>query len=468
MIDQTRLLKALMSVIDEGIHVIDSDGVTVLYNDQAGKNDGLSPDEVIGRHLLELFPSLTPATSTLLKVLATGQPVPPREQTFANYKGQRVTTINSTLPIFHEGKLVGAIEVSKDVTRMRELSERVAGLQAELLGHRRRRGAPLGGARYTIDDLVGEHPSMATVKERALKAARTDSPVLVYGETGTGKELLVHAIHAASPRSNRPLVAQNCAALPEGLLESLLFGTTRGSFTGAEDRPGLFELADGGTLYLDEINSMQPDLQAKLLRVLQDGRIRRLGEAAERQVDVRVIAATNARLEDMIAKGTFREDLYYRLNVIPILIPPLRHRQEDIPKLVSHLIEKLNKEYGRNVRDIAPDALQVLREYHWPGNVRELENIIGRAMIAMTVTDTVIERRFLPPLGTAPVPEAREVQEGEARSAVRPLFEVVAEAEKAALLQALKETKGNKTEAARRLEIAPRTLYYKLERYGLL
>ncbi|BAD39016.1 sigma-54-dependent transcriptional regulator variant [Symbiobacterium thermophilum IAM 14863] len=343
-------------MIDEGIHVVDRNGVTVLYNQQAGQNDGLSPEEVIGRHLLEVFPSLTPATSTLLKVLATGKPIPAHEQTFANYKGQRVTTINSTLPIFHEGELVGAIEVSKDVTRVRELSERVAGLQAALLRPRSRRGAPVGGARYTFDDLVGDHPAMQRLKEQALRAAATDSPVLVYGETGTGKELLVHAIHAASPRRHRPLVAQNCAALPEGLLESLLFGTARGSFTGAEDRPGLFELADGGTLYLDEINSMQPELQAKLLRVLQDGRIRRLGEATERQVDVRIIASTNEEPAAALASGRLRSDLYYRIAVVALEMPPLRRRASDIPLLTDHFLDKHSARLGLPRRPLHPEV----------------------------------------------------------------------------------------------------------------
>ncbi|WP_374713366.1 sigma-54 interaction domain-containing protein [Symbiobacterium terraclitae] len=479
MIDQTRLLKALMSVIDEGIHVIDSDGVTVLYNEQAGRNDGLTPEEVIGRHLLDLFPSLTPETSTLLKVLATGQPVPPREQTFANYKGQRVTTINSTLPIFHEGRLVGAIEVSKDVTRVRELSERVAGLQAELLGCRRRRGAPLGGARYTIDDLVGEHPAMTAVKERALKAARTDSPVLVYGETGTGKELLVHAIHAASPRRSRPLVAQNCAALPEGLLESLLFGTARGSFTGAEDRPGLFELADGGTLYLDEINSMQPDLQAKLLRVLQDGRIRRLGDAAERQVDVRVIASTNEEPWAAVSAGRLRRDLYYRINVVTLELPPLRERRSDIPLLTEHFLAQHSARLGAQRRPLSPEVERLFQIHTWPGNVRELEHALEAALqlaggpeITLIDLPAHLQRAAAEHGLTGQAPSHPPDRPGVIP--LRPdrvdpaqLRRSLAHLERAAVQQALEEADWNLSRAARILGLPRQTLQYRIKVLGL-
>lgn len=494
MIDQTRLLKALMSVIDEGIHVVDERGVTVLYNQQAGKNDGLSPEEVIGRHLLEVFPSLTPATSTLLKVLATGEPIPAHEQTFTNYKGQRVTTVNSTLPIFHEGRLVGAIEVSKDVTQVRELSERVAGLQAALLRPRSRREAPVGGARYTIDDLIGEHPAMLRLKEQALRAAATDSPVLVYGETGTGKELLVHAIHAASSRRDRPLVAQNCAALPEGLLESLLFGTAKGSFTGAQDRPGLFELADGGTLYLDEINSMQPELQAKLLRVLQDGRLRRLGEATERQVDVRVIASTNEEPAAALASGRLRRDLYYRITVVALEIPPLRRRASDIPLLTRHFLAKHSERLGLPPRPLSQEVEAFFQRHSWPGNVRELEHAIEAALqmatgpeIRLSDLPAPLQRAAAELAGRAAAPWAAE-WEGlsgtpwateaaglaggtraaeAAREEAAELRRSLAHLERAAVQRALEETGWNVSRAARILGLPRQTLQYRMKVLGL-
>jgi len=308
---------------------------------------------------------------------------------------------------------------------------------------------------------------MQQAVQQAMRAAETPATVLLRGESGTGKELFAHAIHNASNRRHGQFIRVNCAAIADSLLESELFGYAEGAFTGARKggKRGLFEEASGGTLFLDEIGEISLSLQAKLLRVLQEKEIVRVGETRPVSVNARVIAATNANLEAMIAQGRFREDLYYRLNVLPIHIPPLRDRPEDIPALVDALIAKFNSEYGRNVTAISPEALAILRAYHWPGNVRELENIIGRAMIAMAMTDTVIEARFLPPLGTGRQPAAAPP---EPALPVGTLAEAVAAAERATLRRALEAARGNKTEAARLLGIAPRTLYYKLERYGML
>jgi len=449
------LLRTLLSVTDEGVHVVDRSGVTVLYNAHAGRSDGLAPEEVMGRHLLEVFPSLSPSTSTLLKVLATGEPIVGQEQTFTNYKGQRVSTLNSTYPIFEDGEMVGAVEISRDVTRMRELSERVAGLQAELLRKRRNRGTPAAGARYSLGDLVGEHPLMLQVKERALKAARGDSPVLVYGETGTGKELLVHAIHQASRRRKGPLVAQNCAALPEGLLESILFGTVRGSFTGAEDRPGLFELADGGTLFLDEINSMNLELQAKLLRVLQDGRVRRVGDTVERRVDVRIITSANQEPLRAVAEGKLRADLYYRINVVYLELPPLRERRSDIPLLVKHFLR------GQS-RRLSPEVEAFFASYSWPGNVRELEHAIESA-VQMATGETIT-------MADLPLHLQRAAELGlgeEAPPEPHQLRETLAALEREAVARALEESDWNLSRAARRLGLPRQTLQYRIRVLGL-
>ncbi|MFO7273575.1 MAG: sigma 54-interacting transcriptional regulator [Symbiobacteriaceae bacterium] len=450
------LLEAIFNSTQDAISVVDENGIGWMVNPAYTALTGLKPEEVIGKPAtVDIDPS---QESMHLQVLRTRQPV--RNVMLRVGPRKREVVVN-VAPILVDGKLKGSVGVIRDVSE-------IARLSAELEQHRKliRRLT----SSYTFDEIIADSPVMREAVEQARRAAATPATVLLRGESGTGKELFAHAIHNASSRRRGQFIRVNCAAIPESLLESELFGYAEGAFTGARKggKRGLFEEAHGGTLFLDEVGELPLGLQAKLLRVLQEKEIVRVGEAKPIKVDVRVIAATNAPLEEMIAKGKFREDLYYRLNVIPIVIPPLRHRQEDIPKLVAHLIEKLNKEYGRNVRDIAPDALQVLMQYHWPGNVRELENIIGRAMIAMSVTDTIIERRFLPPLGVSPASESPSAPNGQARTAVRPLFEVVAEAEKAALLQALKETNGNKTEAARRLGIAPRTLYYKLERYGLL
>lgn len=374
------LLRAILAGIEEGIHVVDTRGVTVFYNAAAAENDGLRPDEVIGRHVLEVFPSLTEQTSTLLKVLATRQPITDQQQTFTNFKGNRVTTVNSTYPVLIGGQLAGGLEVSKNITRVQELAEAVWDLRTALLQKQPGRSRAAGGALYTFADLVGEDPRFRAVVEQAARAARGASPILVGGETGTGKELLVHAIHQSSPRAGRPFIAQNCAALPEGLLEGILFGTARGGFTGAEDRPGLFELADGGTLLLDEINSMPLSLQAKLLRVLQDGRVRRLGEARERTVDVRVIAATNVDPMWAVEQGRLRRDLFHRINVVYLELPPLRERRDDIPLLCRHFIQKHRHQAGASAAELAPEVAEFFLRYAWPGNVRELEHAVEGAL----------------------------------------------------------------------------------------
>jgi arginine utilization regulatory protein len=470
LIAQEPILQALLPIVDEGIHVVDCRGVTMLYNRQAGLNEGLEPHEVIGRHLLEVFPSLKEHTSTLLKVLETGEPIVNQEQTFTNYKGLRVTTINSTWPIRDsQGALVGAAEISKDVTRVRELSEQVVDLRAELLGKRQGQAAR-NQARYTLQDLVGRHARLEAVKEHALLAARGDSPVLVYGDTGTGKELLVHGIHHASPRRNGPLVAQNCAALPEGLLESILFGTVKGSFTGAEDRPGLFELAAGGTLYLDEINSMDLSLQAKLLRVLQDGRVRRVGDARERTVDVRVVASSNENPEEAVQARHLRQDLYYRLNVVYLELPPLRERQSDIPLLTEYFLSKHQGRLGAKVRTVSAQVEQFFHTYGWPGNVRELEHALEAAL--HVVRGDTLGLEHLPvhlQRAAASFGLKGEEQKAPSSVAVRPkeLRTTLAMAEREAVLGALQQAGWNLSEAARVLGLPRQTLQYRMKVLGL-
>lgn len=461
------LLTAILGSIDEGIHAVDPEGITIFYNQVAARLDGLDPEEVVGRHVLEVFPSLTPETSTLLKVLETRRPILHEQQTFTNYKGDRVTTINSTIPVFLGGELVGALEVSKDITAVRELSEKIVDLQAELLD--RRKGRPRGsqpGATYEFKDLVGRDRSFVAVIEKARLAARSPSPVLVHGETGTGKELLVHAIHKASPRRSGPFIAQNCAAFPESLLEGILFGTVRGSFTGAEDRPGLFELADGGTLFLDEINSMAPELQAKLLRVLQDGRVRRVGDLRERPLDVRVIASTNIHPLQAIEDGLLRRDLFYRLNAVFLELPPLRERRDDLPLLVEHFIGKHGPRLGSPVTGVSPEAARIFSEYSWPGNVRELEHAIEGAMNVADGPEILPEH--LPAYlvreasgGAMPARNlAREAPEGSIRQSL-------IEAERQAIQEALERVEGNISHAARLLGLPRQTLQYRLKTLGI-
>lgn len=327
-------------------------------------------------------------------------------------------------------------------------------------------------AKYTFDDIIGSCELMASAIDQAKRAAETPATVLLRGESGTGKELFAHAIHNASVRRRGPFVRVNCAAIAEPILESELFGYVEGAFTGAvkSGKKGYFEEADGGTIFLDEIGEVNPSVQAKLLRVLQEKEIVRVGGTKPVPVDVRVIAATNANLEQRVSEGTFREDLYYRLNVVPIFVPPLRARKEDIPLLIDHLCRKYSLEYGRKVAEITPEALDVLMHYDWPGNVRELENIISRTIINMKYNETTILPHHVPALGRAAGPQW-QAQKAEQSIPVPALDgsleEVLAAVEKKVLQQALATAGGNKTKAARMLGISNRSLYYKLERHGI-
>jgi two-component system response regulator HydG len=313
--------------------------------------------------------------------------------------------------------------------------------------------------RFGFEGIVGSNPRMVRVVETLKQIAPTNATVLVYGESGTGKELVARAIHNNSPRRNAHFVALNCAALSEGILESELFGHERGSFTGAAaTRKGRFEYADGGTLLLDEVGDMPPATQVKLLRVLEQDEIVRVGSNTPITVDVRILAATHRSLEELVKDGTFREDLYFRLKVVTLHLPPLRERTEDIPLLAEHFLAELTEEHGKNVTEITPEARRALAQYHWPGNVRELRNAIEH-MVVVT-RDEVLDTDDLPdhllPGELAEAPERPQL-----------VGMSLEEAERQLIANTLDQVEGNRTEAAKILGIGERTLYRKIKEYGL-
>ena len=308
--------------------------------------------------------------------------------------------------------------------------------------------------------LVGSSSGMHEVMRQVEVAAPTDATLLIAGESGTGKELVARTVHALSSRRKGPFVAVNCAAIPETLLESEIFGHEKGSFTGAvERRQGCFELADGGTLFLDEVAEMNPGTQAKFLRMLQEGQFRRLGAQSETHVNVRIVAATNKDPLKALQSGALREDLYYRLNVLTITVPPLRERMEDVPELAQAFVDEFNQRHGRSIRGVADDALDVLRRHRWPGNVRELRNVIERAVIVCP--DELIRTEHLPAFDEASLPAAS----GTEADVVLSVGTTVEDAERELILKTLKQTGGNKTRAAVILGISLKTLHNKLHKY---
>jgi DNA-binding NtrC family response regulator len=337
---------------------------------------------------------------------------------------------------------------------------------------------------FDFGAIVGDAPSLRVVLGRVEQVAQTSATVLLRGETGTGKELVARAIHINSARESKPFVKVNCAALASGVLESELFGHEKGAFTGAVSRrPGRFELADGGTLFLDEIGDVPAEIQVKLLRVLQEREFERVGGTETVKVDVRLISATHGDLERQIAVGQFREDLYYRLNVFPIHLPPLRERIGDIALLAEHFVQKYARSFGKTIRGLDAGAVAALNGYAWPGNVRELENVIERALILtrgpdVTAGDLELNKRALPPsavvgfanAGGAGAGSSQAFSPGEGaagRDSARPLNERLSEQERAEIVQAIDHSEGNIAHSARRLGINRSTLYYRMRKYGL-
>ncbi|NLO26127.1 MAG: sigma 54-interacting transcriptional regulator [Clostridiales bacterium] len=359
--ERERQLKAVMDSVDEGIVAVDSQGKINIFNPSAEKILKFKAEEVMGRPVSEV---LSPDIPMMIS-LGTGEGYDNEEIMLRTERGVS-HYITTGRPIKDENnRIVGAVALIKDINRVLDLVYSMT-----------------SSPDITFDDILGVSEGMEYAKNVARMVAVSSSTVLIRGESGTGKELFARSIHRASRRKDRHFVPVNCGALPDTLLESELFGYEEGAFTGARKggKQGLFRFADGGTLFLDEIGELSPHLQVKLLRVLQEGKVRRIGGAEEIRVDVRVVAATSRNLEEMLEQGLFRDDLYYRLNVVPLFVPPLRRRKEDIPILVEHFINQVSVNMGKSIKGITRQALEKLTAHHWPGNVRELSNVIERAI----------------------------------------------------------------------------------------
>ncbi len=328
-------------------------------------------DEIIGRHLFDIFPSSNEENSETYSVVKTGRPVIGYEENGITYKGDHVKGYSSVFPLYHRKKLIGAALALKFIGE--EYPKEYINVQD--FASRRSKGAE----NYTLDDIITQDPQMKKLKKKILKVRDMDSAVLIEGATGTGKELVAQSLHYASRRAAMPFVSLNCSAIPENLLESTLFGTEKGSYTGAVTRKGLFELADRGTLFLDEINSLDIALQAKLLKAIEEKSVMHLGGHQPIHVNVRIIAAINEDPFAAIKAGRLRSDLFYRLNVIAFKLPPLKDRQGDIDHLTEFYINAFSEEFHRNIRGLDETVLQIFHQHDWPGNVRELRNMLEGA-----------------------------------------------------------------------------------------
>lgn len=443
-------LETIMDNDLDCVVVVDTEGIITMFNKAYEKFINVPKEKAIGQHVTKVIENtrMHIVAKTGVAEVAEVQKICGREM------------ICNRIPIIENGKIIGAMgkTMFKDIKDVDAFVDKIKKMQVEL-EYYRDMVKKIQGAHYTFDHVIGSSPEMAEVKEMAKRAAQKNSTVLIRGESGTGKELFAHAIHYANARRNNPFIKVNCSAIPENLLESELFGYEEGAFTGAKKggKPGKFELANKGTLFLDEIGDMPLNMQSKLLRVLQEKEIERVGGTTPIPVDVRLIAATNRNLEEMIKEEKFRLDLYYRLNVVDIRIPPLRYHRSDIEEISYYLLNKLSCKLGCPLPEIENDAMEAIINYNWPGNVRELENVLERCLNFMD--KGIIKLSDLPY-------HIRNAKMGRESTAME-LRDHIEEAEKLTIINALKSCKGNKVRAAKLLGISRANIYQKINKYNI-
>lgn len=449
--EKVAFYERVLDNIRNGVMITDPTGRIIFFSKTYGNFLGIDPRKVIGKHCREVV------ENTRMDIVArTGIP---EINDAHRIKGQNMVV--QRIPIKKDGRVIAVYGqvMFEDIRDVQTLAKKLSVLESKVELYEKELES-LRSSKYTFQHIIGKSPVMMELKKIALKAAKTNAPVLILGESGTGKELFAHAIHYASPRRLFPFIRLNCAAIPRDLLESELFGYQPGAFTGAGSRgkPGKFELAHQGTVFLDEIADLPLEMQPKLLRVIEEKETERLGGTQVFKTDFRLIAATHENLEKAVEEGRFRKDLYYRLNVIPIQIPPLRERKEDIPVLIPHLMQSFNQELGTNVTRLSPEALRCFQQYSWPGNIRELANILER--ILYSLDGDTIEVRHLPIY-------LQQAGKKTAQAATTSLKKILYEREKEALLQVLQHSQNNKNQVARLLGIHRTALYKKMKKHRI-
>lgn len=464
---------AFQQIFADGLMITDEKGIVRCFKQYRKDVASFSPSEVVGMHILEVYPQIKMEESTLLKALL-GKPTISQLTSQTAYNGQICSLLESTFPIRKNGTIIGAISFAKYTNYLRK----------ELTLHERKQDQ--GSGLYLTTDMIGASPLMHHLREQIRQTAKTNSAVLICGETGTGKEMVAQSIHSAGLRHDKVFLSQNCSAIPPNLLESLLFGTTKGSYTGAVDRPGIFETANGGAIFLDEINSMELAMQAKILKVLEEKKVTRIGSNKAIPVDVRILSAINEDLQTCLASGHLRRDLFYRLSAVIIEVPPLRNRKEDILPLAQYYVDVYKEEMGKDIIGLTQEAERFFCGYSWPGNVRELKNVIEGAF--NFVTENRIDIRHLPSylikaeesaenglfqqeqegfslLGTPFAPLRLEEHESMWEKG-KSLTEAVDSFEKQFILSEMKKA-ASLSRLARRLGISRQSLSYKLKKHEL-
>jgi len=440
--ENSQLFQAILNSISEGVMTLDKDWRILSWNRAAEKITGFHKEEVLGQECASLFRTpLCREKCPVDRALSCGHPYYDVEVAIRNKRNEVVHLLVNATPLYDvDGHIMGGLETFRDVSQAYWLQEE---LQQQ----------------YGFTNIVGRSDTMKRVYETVSSLVNTDTTVLIQGESGTGKELVARALHFYSPRRERPFVAINCSALPEGVLDTELFGHLKGAFTGAiRDHVGKFELANGGTLFLDEIAEISATIQVKLLRVLEEREFQRVGDNRSIKLDIRLITATNKDLYKRVLEGSFRDDLYYRLGVFPLNLPPLRERIEDIPLLVDHFIKKFNKQMGRNIQGIADGVLEILEAYPWPGNVRELANTMEHAFVHCK--GSLLHPADLPHNVVNVRPEVPRRTSARAQ-------EKLDLVEKEIIYKELEAANWKKTIAARRLGMSRATLWRKMEKYGI-
>lgn len=471
-LSQSGILKTFyeqaLNHVSEGIQIYDRNGYFIFGNHASESLGQYKNSDFKDKHILDLY-DLREEFSTVLSVLRTQKPILNRCDRFQVRQGKTLTTINSGYPIKNAGFVEGAVVFESDLSTLEQTRKRLMHLETY---SEDRRSEP-SGSLFSFDDILHRSETMRDVIHFSKKVSFSDSSILITGETGTGKELIAQSIHNFSPRRQKPFIDVNCSAVPSNLFESLFFGTEKGAFTGSISGKGYFEMADGGTLFLDEVNSIPPDMQAKLLRVLQDKRFQRIGGTKHLHCDVRIIAASNEDLEALITENRIRKDFYYRISTFKIELPRLEDRREDIPLLAVHFLDQLKKKYSRSDLKFDDSTLLVLSENQWPGNIRELQHVIEYSFTRINDDATSIEPTHLPGhLQTQDSYSFRqeEIPEGTAieLSPELPYSTQLGAFEKELFASAFTHHQGNISRTAKALGMSRQNLQYHLKKHGLL